>query len=90
MSNLAIGRAFLFEFRGTIWMDSFFDYRVQFLYLLKMKVQYIDYGNTEEIDINALVEIPQNLGVHPHMSHKLMLHNTKAKDITSQNVSTTL
>ncbi|KAL5019065.1 hypothetical protein ScPMuIL_004787 [Solemya velum] len=57
----------------------------QFFGTDKMKVQYIDYGNTEEIDLNVLVEIPQNLAAIPSLSQKIVLHNTKAKDISNQN-----
>ncbi|XP_062615435.1 serine/threonine-protein kinase 31-like isoform X2 [Saccostrea cucullata] len=50
-----------------------------------LKVQYIDYGNTEEIHANQLLEIPPTVAAHKPLAYKMVLHNTKAKDVTDQN-----
>ncbi|XP_048761648.2 serine/threonine-protein kinase 31-like isoform X3 [Ostrea edulis] len=50
-----------------------------------LKVQYIDFGNTEEIQASALLEIPPTVASHKPMAYKIVLHNTKAKDVTDQN-----
>ncbi|XP_061175538.1 serine/threonine-protein kinase 31-like isoform X2 [Saccostrea echinata] len=50
-----------------------------------LKVQYIDYGNTEEIHADQLLEIPPTVAAHKPLAYKIVLHNTKAKDVTDQN-----
>ncbi|XP_052262837.1 serine/threonine-protein kinase 31-like isoform X2 [Dreissena polymorpha] len=50
----------------------------------KYKIQYIDYGNVEEVTSSALVEIPSNLASLRGMASKIMLHNTRAKDLSDK------
>ncbi|XP_033750766.1 serine/threonine-protein kinase 31-like isoform X2 [Pecten maximus] len=57
----------------------------QFIGTEKVKVQYIDYGNSEEISVNSLVEIPQTLASNKPLATKFMLHNTKANKFNDIN-----
>ncbi|KAH9502473.1 hypothetical protein Btru_068791 [Bulinus truncatus] len=41
----------------------------------KVKVQYIDFGNTEELDPSTLVELPKSLTALPTCAMKYMLHS---------------
>lgn len=50
-------------------------------------MQYIDYGNTEEIQATGLQEIPPTVAAHKPLAYKLVLHNIMVKDVTDQNVS---
>ncbi|XP_065922149.1 serine/threonine-protein kinase 31 isoform X2 [Magallana gigas] len=50
-----------------------------------LKVQYIDYGNTEEIQATGLLEIPPTVAAHKPLAYKLVLHNIMVKDVTDQN-----
>ncbi|XP_052059491.1 serine/threonine-protein kinase 31-like isoform X3 [Mytilus californianus] len=50
-----------------------------------IKVQYIDYGNTEEVKADHLVEIPQSLASVKPLATKLILHNCYAHDLSDQN-----
>ena len=52
-----------------------------------IKVQYIDYGNTEEVKNENLVEIPQSIAAVKPLAQKLILHNCYANDLSDQNVS---
>lgn len=52
-----------------------------------IKVQYIDYGNTEEVKADHLVEIPPSLASVKPLATKLILHNCYAHDLSDQNVS---
>lgn len=52
-----------------------------------IKVLYIDYGNSEEVKTDTLVEIPPSLGSIEQMANKLVLHNCYAHDLSDQNVS---
>ena len=54
---------------------------------LQYKIQYIDYGNVEEVTSSALVEIPSNLANLKGMASKIMLHNTRAKDLSDKMVN---
>ncbi|KAJ8319001.1 hypothetical protein KUTeg_004092 [Tegillarca granosa] len=56
----------------------------QFLGTDTIKVQYIDYGNTEEISIKSLVEIPPALSASKPLAHKIVFHNTRPKDLSDQ------
>lgn len=49
-------------------------------------MQYIDYGNTEEIQATGLLEIPPTVAAHKPLAYKLVLHNIMVKDVTDQNV----
>ncbi|XP_063430634.1 serine/threonine-protein kinase 31-like isoform X2 [Mytilus trossulus] len=50
-----------------------------------IKVQYIDYGNTEEVKADHLVEIPPSLASVKPLATKLILHNCYAHDLSDQN-----
>ncbi|XP_060063477.1 serine/threonine-protein kinase 31-like [Ylistrum balloti] len=57
----------------------------QFAGTEKVRVQYIDYGNSEEISVNSLVEIPQTLAANKPLATKFMLHNTRANKFNDVN-----
>ncbi|XP_021374415.1 serine/threonine-protein kinase 31-like isoform X2 [Mizuhopecten yessoensis] len=57
----------------------------QFVGTDKVKVQYIDYGNSEEISVNSLVDIPQTLASNKPLATKFILHNTKANKFNDVN-----
>ncbi|XP_069123904.1 serine/threonine-protein kinase 31-like isoform X2 [Argopecten irradians] len=57
----------------------------QFVGTERVKVQYIDYGNSEEISVNSLVEIPQTLASNKPLATKFVLHNTKANKFNDVN-----
>lgn len=50
-------------------------------------MQYIDYGNTEEIQATGLLEIPPTVAAHKPLAYKIVLHNIMVKDVTDQNVN---
>ncbi|KAI8796750.1 serine/threonine-protein kinase 31 [Biomphalaria glabrata] len=47
----------------------------------KVKVQYIDFGNTEELDPSTLVELPKSLTALPTCAMKYMLHSLWCNNI---------
>ena len=55
-------------------------------FLFQFKIQYIDYGNTEEIALSGLVEIPQNIASIKGLAQKIVLHNILAKDLSDKQV----
>ncbi|KAL3877743.1 hypothetical protein ACJMK2_035406, partial [Sinanodonta woodiana] len=62
-------------------------YRCQVKQLLgtdRFKIQYIDYGNTEEVLSGSLVEIPNNLACIPGLAEKVVLNNTRPKDLSDK------
>ncbi|XP_053392636.1 serine/threonine-protein kinase 31-like isoform X2 [Mercenaria mercenaria] len=50
----------------------------------KYKIQYIDYGNTEEVAISSLVELAPNVANVKGLACKIQLHNTRAKDLSDK------
>ncbi|KAK3605443.1 hypothetical protein CHS0354_007526 [Potamilus streckersoni] len=50
----------------------------------RFKIQYIDYGNTEEVLSGSLVEIPHNLACIPGLAEKVILNNTRPKDLSDK------
>ncbi|XP_052776384.1 serine/threonine-protein kinase 31-like [Mya arenaria] len=50
----------------------------------KYKIQYIDYGNIEEVGAGSLVEIPASLSSFRPLATKIVLHNTRAKDLSDK------
>ena len=61
--------------------------RKRLLFLFQFKIQYIDYGNTEEIALSGLVEIPQNIASIKGLAQKIVLHNILAKDLSDKQVT---
>lgn len=57
------------------------------MYVLQYKIQYIDYGNVEEVSASSLVELPAALSSIKRLAIKVMLHNTRAKDLSDKQVS---
>ncbi|WAQ96046.1 STK31-like protein [Mya arenaria] len=51
------------------------------------KIQYIDYGNIEEVGAGSLVEIPASLSSFRPLATKIVLHNTRAKDLSDKQAS---
>ncbi|KAL4239766.1 RNA catabolic process [Mactra antiquata] len=50
----------------------------------QFKIQYIDYGNSEEVSLQSLIEIPANIANIKGLAIKVQLHNTRAKDISDK------
>ncbi|XP_059168680.1 serine/threonine-protein kinase 31-like isoform X2 [Physella acuta] len=49
---------------------------VRYIYSIdRVKVQYVDFGNTEELDPSTLVELPKSLTAPPSCAVKYMLHS---------------
>ncbi|KAK6170857.1 hypothetical protein SNE40_019152 [Patella caerulea] len=74
---------------SKVYASKFFEdnqwYRCQVKQILgtdKVKIQYIDYGNSEEIDPSSLVEIPQEITNYSPFAQKLVLHNLRSKDLS--------
>jgi len=56
-------------------------------YILQFKIQYVDYGNIEEVTAQSLVELPPGLANMKGLAIKIVMHNTRAKDISDKSVS---
>ena len=50
-------------------------------------MQYIDYGNTEEVNPASLVELPKSLTGRPPVAIKFMLHSLYTTSNHDKNVS---
>lgn len=56
--------------------------------LWQYKIQYIDYGNLEEVGGGSLVELPAGLAAQSPLAFKVVLHQTRAKDLSDKQVPT--
>ncbi|XP_060586126.1 serine/threonine-protein kinase 31-like isoform X2 [Ruditapes philippinarum] len=56
----------------------------QFLGTDKYKIQYIDYGNTEEVSSSSLVELAPSVASVKGLAFKVQLNNTRAKDLSDK------
>lgn len=83
-------KVFNYDFDLFVWYLNFASHLIKkkkFNYFpFQLKVQYIDYGNTEEIQATGLLEIPPTVAAHKPLAYKLVLHNIMVKDVTDQNV----
>ncbi|XP_070188248.1 serine/threonine-protein kinase 31-like isoform X2 [Littorina saxatilis] len=75
-----IGRAENSKVYGAQFSEDGLWYRCQVkanFSIEKVKVQYIDYGNCEEVSVKDLVELPVDMAAFKPFADKVMMHNTR-------------